>query len=104
MRPRTIDQAARRRLHQISLQQQGPPPGIAYIAYRLGSRNHTDALESARRHPELLAGAVAAGYLTHRVGDDGQPTDIELTPDVAFSLDIATGLHDTYLLDPPETM
>jgi hypothetical protein len=92
--PWAIDPAARARLHQISLQQQGPPPGIAYIAYRLGNHNYQDALDLARRHPELLATAVAAGYLTHQTGGDGHPASIQLNPDVAFSIGITTSLHD----------
>lgn len=88
--PAAIDRAARARLRQISLQQQGPPPGIAYIAYRIGNHDHQGALDLARRHPELLAAAVAAGYLTHQTGNDGHPANIELTPDVAFSLGLTT--------------
>jgi hypothetical protein len=93
--PATIDRAACARLHQISLQQQGPPPGIAYLAYRLSNRDHQDTLDLARRHPELLAAAVAAGYLTCQAGNDGHPADIQLTPDVAFSLGIASSPGQT---------
>ena len=84
--PRTLDPATRRRLHQITLQQQGPPPGIAYLAYRLSYNNHKEALGLARRHPELLDNAVTAGYLTCQPDDDGHPASIQLTPDVAYSL------------------
>ncbi|MEV0406021.1 hypothetical protein [Actinoallomurus sp. NPDC050550] len=65
-------------------------------------RKHQDALTLVQRNPELLANAVSAGYLTYRTGDDGHPTDIKLAPDVAFSLDIASSLHDTFLLDPQD--
>lgn len=86
--PNVISRAARARLHQVTLQQQGPPPGIAYIAYRLANHNDQDSLDLARRQPELLAAAVAAGYLTHQTDDDGHPFDVQLTSDVAFSLGI----------------
>jgi hypothetical protein len=90
--PSIIDRSASARLHQLSLQQQGPPPGIAYLAYRLSNCDHQDTLDLARRHPELLAAAVAAGYLTHQAGADGHPASIQLTPDVAFSLALTTNL------------
>jgi hypothetical protein len=57
---------------------------------RIGNHDHQDALDLARRHPELLAATVAAGYLTHQTGNDGHPANIELTPDVAFSLGLTT--------------
>lgn len=86
--PRTLGHAARERLRQLTHQHQGPPPGVALIAYRLGYNDHQDALELMRTAPDLLADAVSAGYLTYRTDADGRPTEIQLAPDVAFSLDI----------------
>jgi hypothetical protein len=90
--------------------ERGPPGWFAAARVRGGFRrqvatramgpNYRDD-ERVRDNPDLLASAVAAGYLTYRTGDDGQPKDIRLAPDVAFSLNIATNLHDSYLLPPP---
>ena len=60
------------------------------VAYRLSYNNHKEALDLARRHPELLDNAVTAGYLTCQPGDDGHPASIQLTPDVAYSLGLTT--------------
>jgi hypothetical protein len=87
--PGTLDPAARRRLRQTTLQQD-LSPGIAYIAYRLSHRGHTETLDLARRNPELLAAAADAGYLTYQTDSDGHPASIELAPDVAYSLGLTT--------------
>ncbi|MEQ4723620.1 hypothetical protein [Nonomuraea sp. B19D2] len=92
--------AARTRLQQLTYQQQGPMTGMALIAYRAGYRDRQRIRELLIRNPELLEAAVAAGYITCRMDANGQPTAIQLTPEVAFSLNIPIDLHDTLLLDP----
>jgi transcriptional regulator with XRE-family HTH domain len=87
--PGTLDRAARERLRQVTHQHQGPAPGVALIAYRLGHPGgHKEALDLTRAAPDLLADAASAGYLTYRTDAEGRPTDIRLAPDVAFSLGI----------------
>lgn len=100
--PHTLDHDTRRRLRQLTNQRHGPTPGVAYLAYRLGHHDHPGAVDLARRAPDLLADAVAAGYITHTTGTDGHPTNIKLSPRVAFTLGIHTSLHDSFLLDPAD--
>jgi hypothetical protein len=99
--PRALPAGARDRLQQLLLHQHGPTPALAYIAFRIGARNHNDALEFAQRHPDTISAAKAAGLLTCNIGDESHPTDLKLSPDIAFSLDIDTNLNDALLLDPP---
>ncbi|HEX4815373.1 MAG TPA: hypothetical protein VFV66_21735 [Nonomuraea sp.] len=99
--PRALPVGARDRLQQLLLRQHGPGPALAYIAFRIGAHKTSDALEFARRRPDAIGTAKAAGLLTYSIGDDGHPIDLKLSPDVAFSLDIDTDLHDALLLDPP---
>lgn len=52
--PHTLDPAARRWIHQITLRR-GPPPGIAYLAYRLSYNNYKEALDLADATPNCSA-------------------------------------------------
>ncbi|MCO5994119.1 helix-turn-helix domain-containing protein [Actinoallomurus rhizosphaericola] len=90
----------RTRLQQVLNQQQGPATGMAFIAYRAGHRDHQRIKDILTSNPELLDAAVAASYITCHIDAHGQPTQIKLTPEVAFSLNIPVNLHDTLLLDP----
>ncbi|MGW4644301.1 hypothetical protein ACWEN6_37680 [Sphaerisporangium sp. NPDC004334] len=100
IRPHTLDAGTRERLLHLTYQQQGPDPGIALIAFHAGRRDHAALFDLLQGAPNLLATAVAAGYLTYDTDDDGHLVAIQLTPEVTFSLDIATNLHDSLLLDP----
>uniref|UniRef100_UPI003F499519 hypothetical protein n=1 Tax=Nonomuraea sp. CA-252377 TaxID=3240003 RepID=UPI003F499519 len=99
--PRALPAGARDRLQQLLLRQHGSTPALAYIAFRIGAHKTSDALEFARHRPDAIGTAKAAGLLTYSIGDDGHPVALKLSPDVAFSLDIDTDLHDALLLDPP---
>lgn len=92
--PRTIGAAARERLLQLVFHQQGPAPGIALVAYRATNGDYRQVLDLFRQAPDLLANAVSAGFITHSLGDDGQPGGIQLTPDVAYSLGMVNQLND----------
>ncbi|WP_433464085.1 hypothetical protein [Spirillospora sp. CA-128828] len=68
--------------------------------FQLSRRDQTSAVDLLRNTPELAEHA-AAGYITYQL-HDGQPTNIKLAADVAFSLDVPINIHDT-LLPPPRT-
>ncbi|GAA0341822.1 hypothetical protein NE235_00625 [Actinoallomurus spadix] len=100
VQPNLLGPDVRTRIQHVLNQQQGPAPGMAFIAYRAGHRDHQRIKDILTSDPELLDAAVDAGYITCRIDPHGQPTQIKLTPEVAFSLNIPVNLHDTLLLEP----
>lgn len=52
------------------------------------------------RRADTIHAAQAAGLLTYTLTSEGRPTDLQLSPEVAFSLNIVTELHSAMLLDP----
>ncbi|MCO5967630.1 hypothetical protein [Actinoallomurus soli] len=75
-------------------------PLVASAATALPRPDHQRIKDILTSNPELLDAAVAASYITCHIDAHGQPTQIKLIPEVAFSLNIPVNLHDTLLLDP----
>ncbi|MFC4122490.1 hypothetical protein [Nonomuraea zeae] len=98
--PRALPAGARDRLHRLLLRQHGPTPALAYIAYRIGARNNSDALTFAQRHPDTISGAQAAGLLTYSISDDGHRPQTQ--PRRCLQLGDRRNLHDALLLDQQE--
>ncbi len=98
--PRALPAGTRERLQLLQLKQSGPSPALAYLVYRISTRQYNDAIEIANRRADTIHAAQAAGLLTYTLTSEGRPTDLQLSPEVAFSLGIVTELHSAMLLDP----
>jgi hypothetical protein len=92
--PRLLDPSAAHRLAQLlHAGGLGPNPHVYHLVYRLilADERTDHVLDLA---PDVLDEAVDYALVTHDLDDQHRPTNIQLTPEVAYSLGLTDELPD----------